>query len=117
MKFKQTFNLLLIALFMFAFQSTTIHIQHQVIDEISDCNLCHTSEQLDLHHQNSSVVVVNENFAIKTREHVEKIVVRSRFDYTDVSPFKRVDIVENLHYTVQSLPLGFYATAPPYFIS
>ena len=117
MKLKQSFNLLLIALFVLAFQSTTIHIQHQVIDEMSECDLCHTSEQLDLHHQNSSVVVVNENFAVKTRKHVEKIVVRSRFYYTEVSPFKLLDIVENRHYTVQSLPLGFYATAPPYFIA
>ena len=117
MKLKQFVNLLLIALFVFAFQSTTIHFQHHVIDEMSECNLCHTSEQLDLYNHHSSVVVVNENFAVKTRQHVEKIVVKSRFDYTDVPQIKWIDILENQQDTVEPVPLGFNATAPPYLIS
>ena len=117
MKLKQSVNLLLIALFVFAFQSTTIHFQHHVIDEMSECNLCHTSEQLDLYNHHSSVVVVNENFAVKTRQHVEKIVVKSRFDYTDVAQCKWVNIVDNRQYTVKSIPLGYLSNAPPYTFS
>lgn len=117
MKFKQFVNLLLIALFVFASQSTTIHFQHQVIDEISECNLCHTSEQLDLYNHHSSVVVVNENFAVKTRQHVEKIVVKSRFDYTDVPHLRRMGIVEYRKYTVKPIPLGYLSTAPPSIFS
>ena len=117
MKLKQSVNLLLIALFLWAFQSTTIHFQHNDIDQISECNLCHTSEQLDLYNHHSSVVVVNENFAVKTRQHVEKIVVKSRFDYTDTAQLNWVDIVEYRPYTVKPIPLGYLSTAPPYTFS
>lgn len=113
MKLRQTVNILLIALFVWAFQSSTIHFQHQEIDEISECNLCHTAEQLDLYQHNTSVVVFGESFAVKIRKHVEKIVLKSRFDYTDVPQFKRVNSVANQQYSVKPIPLGFNATAPP----
>jgi len=116
MKLKQSVNLLLIALFVWAFQSSTIHHQHNKIEEIAECNVCHTSEQLDLSHHNSSTIVVNEHLAVKTRRDVEKVVVRSRFDYTDVPHFKLVDIVDNRKYTKTIMPLGFDATAPPSFL-
>ena len=117
MKLKQSVQLLLIALFVWAFQNSTIHFQHHEIEEMSECHLCHTSKQLDLNHHNSSTVIVNENFAVKTRKHVEKVVVNARFDYTVVTHFKSIDIVENQQYTVEALSIGFNATAPPYFIS
>ena len=113
MKLKQSVQLLLIALFVWASQSTTIHFQHHEIDEISECNLCHTSELLDLHHPNSSIVIANENLAVRTTMQVEKVIVKSRFDYTNVPQIKRVKLVENRHYAVEPRPLGFNATAPP----
>ena len=113
MKLKQSVNLLLIALFVWAFQSTTIHFQHNDIDQISECNLCHTSQKFDLSHHNSSIVIVNEHLAVKTRKRAVKVVVKSRFDYTDVPKLERVNIVSNREYTVEPIPLGFQATAPP----
>ncbi len=117
MKLKQTVNVLLIALFVWAIQSSAIHFQHNHIDEISECNLCHASEQLDLSTHNSSVVIVNENLAVTTRKNVEKVVVKSRFDYTNVPRLKQVDILESRQYSVASIPLGFNATAPPLYFS
>ena len=113
MKLKQSVQLLLIALFVWASQSTTINFQHHEIDEISECNLCHTSKQFKHYQHNSSGVIVHENLAVKIRKHVEKVVVNSRFDYTDIPRSKRIDIVENRQYTVKAVPLGFNATAPP----
>jgi hypothetical protein len=113
MKLKQFVQLLLIALFVWGVQSSTIHFQHHEIDKISQCDLCDTFEQIDLHHQNSSTVIVNENQAVRTTKQVEKIIVKSRFDYTNVPQIKRVKLVENRHYTVEPTPLGFNATAPP----
>jgi exonuclease I len=117
MTLKQSVNLLLIALFVLAFQSTTIHFQHHVIDEMSECNLCHTSKQLDLYKHNSSTIVVNDNLAVKTRNREEKIVVKSKFDYTDTQQLKRVDIVKYRLYTVKPIPLGYFSTAPPTIFS
>lgn len=114
MKLKQSVNLVLIALFLWAFQSTTIHFQHNAMNQISECNLCHTSQKLDLSHHNSSVVIVNENLAVKTREEVEKkVLLKPRFDHTDVPKLERVYIVENQQYRVKPIPIGFNATAPP----
>ena len=117
MKLKQSVNLLLIALFVWAFQSSTIHFKHHSIDEISECNLCETSEKIDLHHQNSPAIVYNEHLATEARRSEEKIVVKSRFDYTDVPQLYLVDMVENRQYSAEPIPIGFNATAPPYLIS
>ena len=113
MKLKYSVQLLLIALFVWSVQSTTIHFHHYEIDKISECDICHTSEQIDLHHQNSSIVIVDENLAVRTTEKVEKVIVKSRFDYTNVPHIKRVEIVDNRNYTVGPTSLGFNATAPP----
>ncbi len=117
MKLKQSVNLLLIALFVWTFQSTTIHFKHHVIDKVSECNLCDTSEQIDLYHHNIPAIVVNESIAVKNRKCEEKIVVKSRFDYTDTLPLKWVDSIEYRQYTVKPIPLGYSSTAPPYIYS
>lgn len=114
MKPQQYVMLLLIALFVGAYQNSTIHSKHHHIDEMSECHVCHTSEQLDHGHHQSTTPIVGENIAVKTRKHVEKIVVKTRFDHQDTPPFKKVDIVETHRYFVLSSPLGFLATAPPY---
>ena len=117
MKLKQSVNLLLIALFVWAFQSTTIHSQHHELDEISECNICDISQKMKLYQHSIPMVVVNENFAVKIRREVEKVVVNSSFDYTDVLQFRQIDIVKYSQYTDRFLALGFNATAPPiYFL-
>ena len=117
MKLKQSVNLLLIALFVWAFQGTTIHIHHHVIEDISECNVCDTSEKMKLYQHNSPVVVFNENLAVKIRREVEKVVINPRFDYTDVPKFKQIDIVKKSKYIDRFVALGFNATAPPVYYS
>jgi len=117
MRFKQSMNVLMIALFVWAFQSSAIHFQHHEIEEMSECSLCHASQQLDGNHHNSPTVTVNENVAVKARKHVEKVVVKPRFDYTFVQLPKQVDIVKYQQVTVEPLPLGYDAMAPPYLYS
>ncbi|MDQ7047803.1 MAG: hypothetical protein Q9M39_09440 [Sulfurovum sp.] len=117
MNFKQSVNLLLIALFVWAFQSTTIHDKHHIIDEISECYLCDVSEQMELYQHNTPIVMVNEHLAVQSRREVEKVVVKARFDYSKVPNFKPIDIPNSREYSVASIPLGFNATAPPLYFS
>ncbi len=117
MKLKQSVNFLLIALFVWAFQSTTIHSQHHELEEISECNICDISQKMKLYQHNNPVIVVNENLAVKIRREVEKVVVHSSFDYTDTPRFKQIDIIKNPQYTDRSVTLGFNATAPPVYFS
>ena len=117
MKLKQSVNVLLIALFIWAFQSSTIHFQHHAIEEMSECNVCDISENMKLYQHNSPVVVFNENLAVKIKRQVEKIVINPRFDYTDVPKFKQIDIVKKSKYIDRFVALGFNATAPPVYYS
>jgi hypothetical protein len=117
MKLKKTVNLLLIALFVVAFQSKTIHFAEHAIDAISECQVCEVTENLDLSHQNSSTLVLTESFAVETKKSEEKIVLKSKFDYAEPSLLHKQNIVPTKPYASRHLPLAFDATAPPYFIS
>ncbi|GIT99217.1 hypothetical protein [Sulfurovum sp. TSL1] len=117
MKLKQSINVLLIALFVWAFQSTTIHFQHHKQKEISECNVCDTSQKMKLYQHNTPVIVVNENLAVKIRREIEQVVVNVRFDYTDEPLLKQIDIVKHSQYPNRLLALGFNATAPPVYFS
>lgn len=117
MNLKHSMKLLLIALFVLASQNTTIHFQHHELDKISECNICDTFHNMNLYQHNTPVVVINENLAIETRREAEKVVVNSRFDYTDTPLFKQIDIVKKPQYNDRSVTLGFNATAPPVYFS
>ncbi len=117
MKLKQSVKLLLIALFVWTSQSTIIHFQHHVMEEISECNVCDISKKMKLYQHTRDVVVINENPALNIRREVEKVVVNARFDYTDVPQFSQIDIVKHSQYTDRSVTLGFNATAPPEYFS
>ncbi|MEA1879294.1 MAG: hypothetical protein U9N11_01435 [Campylobacterota bacterium] len=113
MTLKQSINVLLIALFVWGFQSSTIHFQHHEIEEVVECSTCHTLEKLNLAHHNTAVIMVSENLAIKARQHVEKVVIKSRFDDRGKVQYSLVDIVGNRQYPVATIPLGYLSTAPP----
>lgn len=116
MRLKQSVNLFLIALFIWAFQSTAIHSQHHILEEMSECSVCYFSEQMDLQHNNSTSLIVTEDVAVNRTKCMEKIVFKTRFDYTDASvPTEILRVTEQL-FLAGFLPLGFNATAPPTFI-
>ena len=107
----------MLTLFVWAFQSTTVHYQHHAIEEISECKVCDISEQMELYQHNTPVFMAHENLAVKIRRDVRKVVVKSKFDYTKVLRLKQIDILESRQYSVASIPLGFNATAPPIYFS
>jgi hypothetical protein len=113
MKLKQSVKLLLIALFVWASQSTTIHFQHHDHKEVSECNVCDASQKMKLYQHNTPVVVSNENLAVRIKREVETIVVNERFDYTVVPQPKYIKTIDNRQYCMVSRSVGFNATAPP----
>lgn len=117
MKLKQSFHLLLIALFVWSFQTISIHMPQHLHEEEATCQLCDISEYLDLHHNESIPLVVNENIAVKTNREVEQVIVNERFDHKDIPQLKYVKIAENRHCFIGFTPLGFDATAPPIHFS
>lgn len=115
MKLKQSVKLLLIALFVWASQSTIVHFQHNELEEVSECNICDSSKKLKLYQHNGHMVVIDENLALKIRREVEQIVVNPKFDYTYVPRFSLVNIIKHSQYSDRLIVLGFNATAPPVY--
>ena len=113
MKLKQSLHLVLVALFIWTFQSVTIHSHQHLIEEETECHLCHASEQLDLHHNESTPIVVNEHIAVEVTETEEKVTVRSKFTNSDIPQIKRIDITGKRYYLVASDSVGYFSTAPP----
>ena len=118
MKLKQSFHLVLIALFVWSFQSRVEHIQHHDTDELTECKVCHEAEEINHTQHHTPVAEVHENLAVKTRrEAQQQVVVTERFDYLEVPQPTHLDIVVDCQCNMASTPLGFYSTAPPASIS
>jgi len=117
MKVRQLIQLLLIAFFVLAFQSTDIHVKHYTLDEISECNLSHTSDTTNQLRHHSTKIIVTENLAVKVRKKIEKVVIRSGFDYIQIPLKIPVDMRLYQQHVAKFISLGFNATAPPYIIS
>lgn len=118
MKLKQSFHLVLIALFVWSFQSRVEHIQHHDTHELSECKVCHEAEEVNHTQHHTPMAEVHENLAVKTRREArQQVVVAERFDYMEVSQPMRVETVVHCQCDLAHIPLGFDSTAPPLFIS
>ena len=117
MKLKQSMNLLLIALFISAFQGTLTHFTEHTIANISECQVCEHTKNLDTQHHETPL----SNFYTSTRTFTTQleqlIVVNTPVDLTQSVAIKRVDLMGLKVLKVRDLPLGFNATAPPYIFS
>ena len=118
MRLKQTFHLVLLALFVWSFQSRVEHIQHHDIDKLTECKVCHETEEINNTQQHKQVVEVHENLAVKTRnESKQQVLVTKCFDYMAAAQPKYVETVVHRQCNMALTPLGFDSTAPPVYIS
>lgn len=110
---KQSVQLLLIALFLFTYQTTAIHSKHHHIEEASACHLCKALEYFDLHHQESPLPVVNEYLAIELNEMEEKKITQTAHHLLQKSHITEIDFHGLLTGNVVKQSLGYFSTAPP----
>jgi len=113
MQLKQSVHLLLIALFVWAYQTTTIHYQHHVFEENSECKVCEASKEMQLYQHSTPVLVFTENIAVNIRKRVEKVIVKVKSPTHDAPQFMQIGIVKHTQYTDSYIALGFHAKAPP----
>ena len=117
MKLKQSMNLLLIALFISAFQGALTHFTGHTMVNLSKCQVCEHTKNLETQHHETPL----SNFYTSTRTFTAQleqlIVVNTPIDITQSIASKDVDYLGLKHLNVQILPLGFNATAPPYIFS
>lgn len=113
MKLKQSVQLLLIALFVWTYQSITIHAHHHVTQEEVECHLCHAAKQLDLNHHENILVIVNEYIAVEVTKTKEKIIKIPRFTNFQKLQVKAVDLEGKRCFNLSPDTVGYYSTAPP----
>ncbi len=114
MRLKLSFNLMLIALFLWSFQSRLDHIQHHNLYELAACKVCDQAGEINHNQNHTPVVEVNEYLAIKTGREVQKqVFVAERFDYTQAPKPEHIGTVIHCQCDMAVIPLGFDSTAPP----
>ena len=108
------FRFLLIALFLFAYQTTTIHSKHHHLEDFDGCQVCKASKNLGTSQHETVFSLLTENIAVEVSEVEEKRVVRASFDLTQTPERESLCFEGMLAFEVTIPPLGFDAHAPPH---
>ena len=111
------FRFVLIALFLFAYQASTIHSTHHLVKEHMDCHLCAGSQQFDTNLHETTFPVIIEPNSLETGKLEQRVVLKKRLDFIQKPLVKLVDFTGMHHYMVALIPLGYFSTAPPYIFS
>jgi hypothetical protein len=107
------FRFVLIALFLFAYQMTTIHSKHHHLEEFGGCQICKASKSLGTSHHEVLFSLQSENIGVEVSEVEEKRIVRASFDLTQTYEQKTSCFEGMSAFEVTIPPLGFDANAPP----
>ena len=117
MKLKQSFHLLLIALFIWTSQSVTIHSKHHHLEEFGECQVCKASKSLGTSHHETVFSLLTESVAVEVSKIEEKQIVQASYDLTQTVEQKSVCYEGMLVVYISAPHLGFDAHAPPYNFS
>ncbi len=115
--YKALFNVLLVTLLVWTFQSATMHFHQHTLHEMPDCTACNVSKQLHSTKQNSASFLLNDFIAVQSSAEAENACAKSVFDYTNVRIGRPLRIVQYSLEGVLATDAGYQATAPPYFFS
>lgn len=113
----KAFRLVLIVLFLFAFQTATIHTKHIFAKEAGTCHVCQTSKSLKAGEHHSAVVLPSEILAVEINEVQERQEFKAAFDLTQTVEYKTVDLSGLKVFVLQARPMVYDATAPPMILS
>lgn len=109
------FRLLLIALFLLSSQITTIHSKHRHLNTVSECHVCHTAKHLGEGHYQQSVVDFRQNIRIEISQVERKHITRQTYSWNKLPLYRLSDFDRLKVVSVQPIPIGYFATAPPSF--
>jgi hypothetical protein len=103
----------MIALFLLAYQSSTIHSTQHLLKTDKECSLCVNSKVLDgnLHETTVPVFIEATWLAVYTVE--QSVVLKKRLDFVQKPLVRQTDFSGMQHFSVTPIPLGFFSHAPP----
>jgi len=111
------FRFVLIALFLFAYQASTIHSTHHLVKEHIDCHLCASSQQFDTNLHETTFPIIIESISLEIGSLEQRVVLKKRLDLIQKPLAKRTDFTGLQHFSVMPIPLGYLSTAPPHIFS
>jgi len=111
------FRFVLIALFLFAYQSSTIHSSQHPFNKHKDCHLCVSGQQFDANLQETTFPVIIESYSLEFGNIEQKVELKRHLDFLQKPLVKRTDFTGMKYFSVMSIPLGYDTTAPPYIFS
>ena len=107
------FRFVLLALLLLAYQSSTIHSAQHLVKVHEDCHLCVTGEKFDENLHETNFPIILESFTIAPANVEQRVVIKEPLDLLQKPLVKRTDFTGMQHFSVMSIPLGYFATAPP----
>lgn len=115
MKTTLLFRLSFIALFLFSYQSRTIHSKHHHVESITECSICHAAKTSGEGHHPHGTLHFSESVGIEIRQIETQSITRQAFSL-EQSPFHPFNDFDGLKIAVVPLiAKGYFSTAPPYF--
>ena len=111
------FRFVLIALFLFAYQASTIHSTYHLVKEHIDCHLCASSQQFDTNLHETTFPIIIESNSLELGNLEQRVVLKKPLNLTQKLLVKRTDFTGMQHFSVMPIPLGYLSTAPPYTFS
>jgi hypothetical protein len=111
------FRFVLIALFLLAYQSSTVHSSKHLLQKVTDCHECVSSEQFEHTVHQTIFPVIVESQSTES-EHIEqRVTLKASIDHVQKPLVKRVDLTGLQHFCIPPIPLGYLSTAPPSIFS
>ena len=116
MKIKYISKLLLSLLFLFAYQTSTVHSTKHFVEEL-ECHLCETTKVLSVNAHKTSAPIFVELNSLQTFNVAERLCVTQPLDLTQEVKALAKDFSGLKVFAVPLIPLGYFSHAPPYIFS
>lgn len=107
------FRFVLLALLLLAYQSSTIHSTQHLVKTHEDCHLCVSGEKFDENLHETNFPIILESFTVESANLEQRVVFKEPLDLLQKPLVQRADFTGMHHFSVMSIPLGYFSTAPP----
>lgn len=116
MKKNITFRILIIALLLLSYHTTTIHLKQHQLNNIDKCLICHAVKYTGEQKQQIIIVQLSQNI-ILAQEQIRRHSLRMKaYNITQIPIYRLSDFDGYKKISMQFLSVGYFATAPPYFL-
>lgn len=112
------YRFVFILFFLLSYQFSTVHTAKHVLSQLSECDTCTYTKNLDHTLQQSSIPLVLESISLQLEHAEQRTIAKPSVSIKCiVATLKQVDLAGLKYFVVRATPLGYLSTAPPSFFS